>query len=255
MEEKGKHRMNPRATAQPSLFRCLACAFLLSMPTLPALRAEETADTASLKRFTDFKQAVAHAKPRSLHIFIAAMLEGDAGSERLASALQDTGLYLNAQKTVLYEYRIPDAGRATSFRAHFEIEGEEFPVVILTDPSGKPLAHKTGPVSEDDYYTFVETTLDKSALVLPQRIQLKRQLSAVLQDAKSGREKYRTPMRTWTLITGEEFVAAVVESTGSKVVFEKEDGEYLTVPAMQLGRNDFKYLEEHLKAGQQEGGS
>ena len=53
-------------------------------------------------------------------------------------------------------------------------------------------------------------------------------------------------MRTWTLITGVTFKGAVLESTGTQVVFETDDGEYKTVPALQLSRADFEYLEKKL---------
>ena len=202
------------------------------------------------KVFADFKEALAHAEPRKQKVFIALMLTGDADSEVLATLIQESKLHLHGERMVIYEYSVDDAARADSFRSHFKITDSALPLVVVTDGSGKALGHQAGLLGEFEYYTFIENSAGFSALSLPTKVRIKRGLAASVAEASSGKGKYHTPMRKWTLVSGESFEGAVLQSTGEHVVFELASGDLKEVGATTLSRPDFEYLREALEKSQ-----
>ena len=79
-------------------------------------------------------------------------------------------------------------------------------------------------------------------------MRLKRNIAATLKDAASGKGKYHTPMRTWTLVTGEKFDGAVLHSAGQQVTFETKDGELREIAALKLSRPDFEFIRKALES-------
>lgn len=209
--------------------------------------ATEAAAEESPSVFTSFEEAVDHAKARKQYILVACIKSGHEDSESLAAILDGTKLYLNPEEFVICQYRIEDDARAETFREHFKVAQPGLPIVVLADSAGKPLEHKAGLQEEYDYYSFIEEHAGYSALSLPGKVRLKRNIAASLVEAAGGKSRFHTPIRSWTLITGEKFTGAVLHSSGKEVTFETEDGDLRKVATLHLSKPDIEFIRKALE--------
>ncbi len=215
---------------------------LLLWTVLPAARAQETTgdgrvnDLPKPATFTDFNDAVAHAKEADKIIFIACTKKNDPDSSEFAKLVEENAIYLAAGKVVVYAYVVEDDARLASFKNHFKVPSGTAPIAVIADSWGKPLGHKTGLIAPEAYVDFVKSVGGEDAIEIP-------------PDGLFGMRKGDligtldlTETRTWTKVSGQKFSAALTEARGSLGIFRSESGEELEVGFNLLSAPDLEYL-------------
>ncbi|MEM8955180.1 MAG: hypothetical protein AAGD22_13595 [Verrucomicrobiota bacterium] len=198
--------------------------------------------------FTDFKKAQAHCADAGKYLLIACLRLGqsDRDSDQLDDILKKNEVFLNGDKAALLKYNVQENARIQTFREYFHVEEEGFPILLLLGKSGETLGIETGSFDQERALAAIENA-SPAVIKLPRGLALKRSIASALDaDAKRKGANYHTPFRDWTLITGETFHGAVVQSTGETLTFETKTGDFKEVLSARLTRADLEYLQKKL---------
>lgn len=198
----------------------------------------KSADLPAPETFDDFDDAVAHARKEGKHIVIAALKSGDVPSFKLGQLLKANALFLSAANIAVFEYKVDDDAKLTSFKSHFNVAGAGIPVVVIADSSGKPLASKTGLLNEEEYVAFVKEVAGEDAIEIPPE-----GMFGVKKDDLVGSVDL-TETRNWMTVTGRRFTGALVEANGSMGIFRTPDGREIKVGFNDLSPKDVAFLEK-----------
>jgi hypothetical protein len=227
----------------------LLCALVLALGLLasPRLAPAEDEEITPPQVFSDFKRAKEYVAASGKYLLVACIRLGQDDSDQLNAILEENEVYLNGDKAALLRYNVHDDARIQSFREYFKIEDDGFPILIAIDKTGKTLASDTGAFDKDRALNFVENAAP-GAVKLPRELTLKRSIAKALSsEAERKGTKYHTPFRDWTMITGEKFNGAVVQSTSATLVFETDKGDFKEVQSARLTRIDLEYLQKNLE--------
>lgn len=234
--------IRPPASCSRHPFQFHLVVALLLWTVLPAARAQETTgdgrvnDLPRPATFTDFKDAIAHAKETGKIIFIACTKKNDPDSFKFAKLVEENAIYLAAGKVTVYAYEVEDDARLASFKSHFKVSSGASPIAVIADSWGKPLGHKTGLVEPDAYVAFVKEVAGDEAIEIPPEGMFGMRKGDLIGSVDL------TEMRTWTKVSGQKFTAALTEARGSTGVFRSDGGETLEVGFNLLSPPDIEYL-------------
>ncbi|MEM7146468.1 MAG: hypothetical protein AAF591_15135 [Verrucomicrobiota bacterium] len=238
--------MSDRAPITRRPHRLLGVALLVAC--LSPAAAQEGDDSVTTPRtFSDFKLAKTHCAETNKYLLIACLRLGQDESDQLNDILENNEVHLNGDKTALLKYNAHDDARIQNFREYFKVEKEGFPILILLGKNGETLGIETGAFDQERALAAIENA-SPAAVKLPRGLALKRSIANALDvDAERKGAKYHTPFRDWTMISGEKFHGAVIQSTGETLTFETKSGDFKEILSARLSRPDVEYLQKNLK--------